>query len=81
MDGCKVRAVGSKSAIEFSDRELAAEWREAARRKDSQSKGHKTGRDRWSLIRLVSRIGLSLRHVTVGDGSWATDQDAHVVSP
>ncbi|XP_046482248.1 ATP-binding cassette sub-family C member Sur isoform X1 [Neodiprion pinetum] len=79
MEGCRVRSVGSRAAIEVSDPELAAEWREAARRKDSQSKAQKTAKDRWSLVRLVSRIGINLqRSINAEDGSWSTDQDANV---
>ncbi|XP_012265786.2 ATP-binding cassette sub-family C member Sur [Athalia rosae] len=82
MEGCKVRAVGTKSSIESSDPKLATEWHEALRRRDSQSKAQKTARDHWSLIRLVSRIGINLRPAgIIGDGSWSTDQDAHVTAP
>ncbi|XP_015595444.1 ATP-binding cassette sub-family C member Sur isoform X2 [Cephus cinctus] len=81
MEGCRLRAVGSRSWIEDHDPELAAEWKEAARRQDDQHRAHKTARDRWSLVRLISRIGITVRHRHTSDGSWSTDQDAHVTPP
>ncbi|KAH0954120.1 hypothetical protein HN011_011629 [Eciton burchellii] len=59
MDGCRVRAVGMKSSIEDMDPELAAEWRIAATRRENENHCEKTARDRWSLIRLVSKIGIN----------------------
>ncbi|KZC13248.1 ATP-binding cassette sub-family C member Sur [Dufourea novaeangliae] len=82
MHGCRVRAVGTKSTIEDSDPELAAEWRTAAARGNNLScRVHRTAKDRWSLIRLVSRIGINLRNKQASDGSWITDQEAHVNPP
>ena len=80
MESCQVRATGSKSSIEKSDPKLASEWREAAKRKVENHKVQKTARDRWSLIRLVSRISISIRQRNTTDGSWITDQEAHVVN-
>ncbi|RLU19415.1 hypothetical protein DMN91_007972 [Ooceraea biroi] len=59
MDACRVRAVGMKSSIEDMDPELAAEWRTAATRRENENRYQKTAKDRWSLIRLVSRIGIN----------------------
>ncbi|XP_017788164.1 PREDICTED: ATP-binding cassette sub-family C member Sur [Habropoda laboriosa] len=81
MDGSRVRAVGTKSAIEDSDPVLALEWRKTARRKDEGPRAHRTAKDRWSLIRLVSRIGINVKKKQPDDGSWITDQDAHVNPP
>ena len=79
MESCRVRAIGTKSSIEKSDPKLAAEWREAAKRKVEDHQVQKTAKDRWSLIRLISRISVSIRQKNTTDGSWITDQDAHVV--
>ncbi|XP_053987096.1 ATP-binding cassette sub-family C member Sur [Hylaeus volcanicus] len=81
MDGCRVRAVGTKSAIEDSDPELASEWKKAATRQTDGRRACKTAKDRWSLVRLVSRIGINVRNKQASDGSWITDQDAHVNPP
>jgi hypothetical protein len=37
-------------------------------------------RERWQLLRLVSRIGMQLKHRNIADGTWQTDEEAHVVS-
>jgi hypothetical protein len=37
-------------------------------------------RERWQLLRLVSRIGMQLKQRNIMDGSWQTDEEAHVVS-
>ena len=80
MDSCRVRAQGTKSSIEDSDPILAEDWREAAKRRNIVTpEVHRTAKDRWSLIRLVSRIGISVKHRNLSDGSWSTDREAHVV--
>ncbi|CAL7947692.1 unnamed protein product [Xylocopa violacea] len=81
MDGCRIRAMGTKSAIEDSDPELAMEWRKTTTRQDKRQHIYKTAKDRWSLIRLVSRIGTNVKKKLPEDGSWITDQDAHVNPP
>lgn len=79
MDNCRVRAVGTKSNIEDMDPELAAEWRIADSRQENENRFQKTAKDRWSLIRLVSRIGIGITKRHASDGSWIIDRDAHVV--
>lgn len=81
MDGCRVRAVGTKSTIEDADPELAIEWRKAAINQNEGYRVHRTAKDRWTLIKLVSRISASARNRQLSDGSWITDQDAHVNPP
>ncbi|XP_076755199.1 sulfonylurea receptor isoform X2 [Xylocopa sonorina] len=81
MDGCRIRAMGTKSAIEDSDPELAIEWRKSTTRQEKGQYVHRTAKDRWSLIRLVSRIGTNVKKKLPEDGSWITDQDAHVNPP
>ncbi|XP_076544094.1 sulfonylurea receptor [Osmia lignaria lignaria] len=76
MDGGRIRAVGTKSSIEDSDPELANEWRNITTRKNDGHRVYRTAKDRWSLIRLVSRISINVKNKQ--SGSWITDQDAHV---
>ncbi|EFN77618.1 ATP-binding cassette transporter sub-family C member 9 [Harpegnathos saltator] len=76
MDSCRVRAVGTKSSIEDVDSELATEWRIAASRQQDDARSQRTARDRWSLVKLVSR--LNVRDARISDGSWIADHDAHV---
>lgn len=44
-----------------------------------QDESHKgrTARERWQLVKLVSRIGLQLKQRNLADGTWRAD---HVVS-
>lgn len=79
MDGCRIRVVGTKSAIEDADPELAIEWRKTATNKNEGYRADRTAKDKWALMKLVSRIGVSATNKRLGDGSWTTDQDAHVV--
>lgn len=78
MDGCRVRAVGTKSSIEDIDSGLAAEWRIMDSRREDENHFQKTVKDRWSLIKLVYRLNKTRRHVS--DGSWVTNRDAYVVN-
>ncbi|XP_039304714.1 ATP-binding cassette sub-family C member Sur isoform X2 [Solenopsis invicta] len=59
MDGCRVRAVGTKSSIENTDSELAAEWRIVDSKRKDQNHIQKIAKDRWSLVKLVHRIGMN----------------------
>lgn len=79
MDGCRVRAVGTKSSIEDMDSELAAEWRIVDSEREDEDHFQKTAKDRWSLIKLVYRIRMNKTRRNV-DGSWITDRDAYVVN-
>ncbi|XP_076279079.1 sulfonylurea receptor [Lasioglossum baleicum] len=81
MDDCRVRATGTKSAIEESDPDLATEWRKAATRQQDGQRAHRIAKERWSLLRLVSRIGINVKNKKTSDGSWITEQDAHVNPP
>ncbi|KAL6445158.1 hypothetical protein ACFW04_002204 [Cataglyphis niger] len=81
MDNCQIRAVGTKSSIEDIDPELAAEWRIADSRKENENCFQKTAKDRWSLIRLVSRIGIGIIKKHASDGSWIIDRDVHMNPP
>lgn len=79
MDGCRIRTIGTKSAIEDFDPELAIEWRKMeTTEEDGYHRVYRTAKDRWSLIKLVSRIGNNAKN-KLRDKSWITDQDAHVV--
>ncbi|XP_016766887.2 ATP-binding cassette sub-family C member Sur isoform X2 [Apis mellifera] len=80
MDGCRIRTIGTKSAIEDFDPELAIEWRKMeTKEEDGYRRVYRTAKDRWSLIKLVSRIGNNAKN-KLRDKSWITDQDAHVNS-
>ncbi|KAG5347863.1 SUR protein, partial [Acromyrmex charruanus] len=81
MDGCRVRAVGTKSSIEDTDSELAAEWRIVNTRHEDENQFQKTTKDRWSLIKLVCRIRMNKTKKHVDDGWWTTDRDAYVNPP
>jgi len=80
MDGCRIRAVGTKSSIENMDSELAAEWRIVDSRRENENQFEEIAKDRWSLIKLVYRIGMNKTRRHVSDGSWVTDREAYVVT-
>lgn len=80
MDGCRVRAIGTKSSIEDMDSELAAEWRIADSRCEDKNPFQETTKDRWSLIKLIHKIGTNKTRRHFSDGSWITNRDAHVVN-
>lgn len=78
-----MRAQGSLAEIEASDRELVHIWRATMSRETLEEKRNARGeaaRERWQLLRLVSRIGMQLKQRNIMDGSWQTDEEAHVVS-
>jgi len=79
MDGCRVRAVGTKSSIEDTDSELA-EWRIVNTRHEDENQFQKTAKDRWSLIKLVYRIGMNKTKKHDDDEWWTIDHDAYVVN-
>lgn len=79
MDDCRVRAVGTKSSIENMDSALAAEWRITDSTREDENHFQNIAKDRWSLIKLVYRIGMNKSRRHFSDGSWITDCDAHVV--
>ncbi|XP_076228088.1 sulfonylurea receptor isoform X2 [Nomia melanderi] len=81
MDDCQVRATGTKATIENSYPGIASEWREAATRHHDERRPHRPAKDWWSLLRLVSRIGINVRSKQATDGSWITEQGAHVNPP
>ncbi|XP_034942129.1 ATP-binding cassette sub-family C member Sur-like [Chelonus insularis] len=81
-EDCRIRAVGTLTSIELTDPALIEEWKETARRRLDIAGGPRTAKERWSLVRLVSRIaGISMKHRHASDGSWITDADAHVSPP
>lgn len=80
MDGCRVRAIGTKSSIEDMDSELAAEWRIVNTRREDENQFQKTAKDRWSLTKLVYKIGMNKTKKHGDDGWWITDRDACVVN-
>jgi hypothetical protein len=78
-----VRAQGSLAEMEASDPELVHIWRTTMSREALEEKRNarsEAARERWQLLRLVSRIGLQLKQRNIVDGTWQTDEEAHVVS-
>jgi ABC-type multidrug transport system fused ATPase/permease subunit len=84
LEGGSVRAQGSLTEIEANDRELVRNWRAAMTREALEEKRNarsEAARERWQLLKLVSRIGIQLKHRNNVDGTWQTDEQAHVPSP
>lgn len=77
-----MRAQGSLTEIETNDRELVHNWRAAMSREALEEKRNarsEAARERWQLLKLVSRIGVQLKQRNIVDGRWQTDEEAHVV--
>lgn len=77
-----MRAQGSLTEIEASDRALVHNWRTMMSREALEERRNARGeaaRERWQLLKLVSRIGVQLKQRNVADGTWQTDEEAHVV--
>ncbi|KAJ9596446.1 hypothetical protein L9F63_012530, partial [Diploptera punctata] len=84
LDGGTVRAHGSLAEIEASDSELVKNWKAMMSREALEEKRgvrSEAARERWQLLRLVSRIGVQLKQRNIVDGTWQTDEVAHVTPP
>jgi hypothetical protein len=69
--------------LERKDPDLVADWRSAMSRQEENQKAARgrTARERWQLVRLVSRIGSQLRQKVVSpDGTWQAGEEAPMVS-
>ncbi|CAB3372321.1 Hypothetical predicted protein [Cloeon dipterum] len=79
-----IRNQGSLNDIEKKDPDLVTEWRAAMSRQEENQKAAKgrTARERWQLVRLVSRIGsqLSKQKVVAQDGTWQTPEETPMPS-
>ncbi|XP_059488287.1 ATP-binding cassette sub-family C member Sur [Neocloeon triangulifer] len=78
-----LRIQGSLNEIERMDPELVSEWRTAMSRQDEHQKAARgrTARERWQLVRLVSRIGSQLRQkVGTPDATWQSAEEPPVPS-
>ncbi|XP_069691069.1 ATP-binding cassette sub-family C member Sur isoform X2 [Periplaneta americana] len=79
-----VRAQGTLAEIESNDGELVRTWRAAMSREALEEKRNarsEAARERWQLLKLVSRIGVQLKQRNITDGTWQTDEEAHVAPP
>nr|CAD7459033.1 unnamed protein product [Timema tahoe] len=76
-----VRAQGNLSEIESVDPELVRTWKATMSREALEGQrnvGGRTAKERWKLVKLVSRIGVQLKQRNVADGTWQTDEETHV---
>lgn len=85
MDNCKILTTGTMLSLEKNHPELINEWNESLKHQNNKLTSHKTAKERWSLIRLVSRIaGIKVKYNNKNknnEKSWTTDYDAHVTPP
>jgi len=77
MDKGRVRAQGTLSSIRASDPPLAAEWAALISAKEAElarCAETRTAKERWALLKVVSRIGgqLSRRREATGGGGGGT---------
>ncbi|XP_067013510.2 ATP-binding cassette sub-family C member Sur, partial [Anabrus simplex] len=84
MEGGQVRAQGTLAHIEAVDRELVQTWQNIMTREQLEEKqgarGH-TARERWRLVRLVSRFGVQMKQRSVTHGSWQAEEGGQVGLP
>lgn len=69
MENGNIKTSGSFTEVERSGISFMGEWQA----NDEAYKG-RTARERWQLIRLVSRIGQQLRQRNLNDEVWGADQ-------
>ncbi|XP_044013895.1 ATP-binding cassette sub-family C member Sur-like [Aphidius gifuensis] len=85
MDNCKILTTGTMLSLEKNHPALINEWNESLKHQKNKLTIHKTAKERWSLIRLVSRIaGIKVKYNIKNknnEKSWTTDYDAHVTPP
>lgn len=82
MENCRIREAGILSMIEKNDPQLVEEWNESVKKQSNIKTYQKTAKERWSLIRLVSRIaGMTVKYKNTNNETWTTDHDAHVFPP
>lgn len=83
MEKNAIRCQGTLMDIERKDGALMKAWKAIMTREaleDQNTVKGKTARERWQLIKLVSRIGVQLKQKNIEDGTWQTEEEAHVVS-
>lgn len=69
MEDGNIKTSGSFTELEKSGINFIGEWQT----NDEAYKG-RTARERWQLIRLVSRIGQQLKQRNLNNEVWGTDQ-------
>ncbi len=76
MDKGSIRIQGTLDDIRSQDPTLYAEWKEIMTKKKAeidQKTQQKTGKERWKLLKLVSKIGLQ-KHRT-NEGQWKHENE------
>lgn len=81
MDKGNIRIQGTLEDIKAQDPTLYSEWREIMTKKKAEIDKkiqQKTGKERWKLLRLVSKIGLQ-KHRT-NEGKWQQEDEVSTIN-
>ena len=82
MDKGNIRIQGTLDDIRTLDPMLYSEWKEIMTKKKAeidQKTAQRTGKERWKLLQLVSKIGLQ-KHRT-NEGKWKREEDVSRHNP
>lgn len=81
MERGRIRIQGTLSEIQSQDPECYKEWQEMISRKEQElhiQRETRTAKERWSLLKLVSRVGLQFKYNRMADkSSWKTDEETN----
>ncbi|CAG7720775.1 unnamed protein product [Allacma fusca] len=78
MERGRIRIQGTLADIKVQDPTLHAEWTEIMTQKEAEIQKQqetKTAKERWSLLKLVSKIGLQFKHRNSEGGIWKVSDD------
>ena len=78
MEKGRIRIQGSLADIKVEDPTLHAEWTEIMTKKEAEIQKQqetKTAKERWSLLKLVSKIGLQFKQRNSDAGLWKVNDD------
>jgi len=82
MDKGNIRIRGTLDDIRTKDPTLYADWKEIMSKKKAEidkKTQQKTGKERWKLIQIVSKIGLQKHRPNVG--KWKQDDEVSTAYP
>ncbi|ODN02369.1 ATP-binding cassette sub-family C member 8 [Orchesella cincta] len=81
MEKGRIRIQGTLPEIQAKDPECYKEWQEMISRKEQElniQREARTAKERWTLLKLVSKVGLQFKHNRMADKSgWKTDEETN----
>ncbi|CAL8071482.1 unnamed protein product [Orchesella dallaii] len=81
MERGRIRIQGTLPEIQAKDPQCYKEWQEMISRKEQElniQREARTAKERWTLLKLVSKVGLQFKHNRMVDkGGWKTDEETN----